>query len=84
MKHRDVKNYSSELLLSKELVEMIKDYYKSKGIPTYNMKIQINPEMDEYGSRLYTITSNIRFNVTKGVMELTDVNVAPNRSVELV
>lgn len=70
VKHRNVKNYSSELLLTKELVETIKDYYRSRGIPTFGMKFDINLDMDDWGSRLYTIRSNIKFDATKELMEL--------------
>jgi hypothetical protein len=58
-----MKDYLGELKSSHLLIERIKDYYKSQGIPTYNMKFTVLREMDHLGNKLYSIRSNLVYNV---------------------
>lgn len=63
-------DYLSDLRNSYALIERIKSYYVSQGIPITGMKFTVEKEMDQWGSKIYSIRSNIKFNVQKGRMEL--------------
>lgn len=72
MKNRNIKNYSSELLLTQDLVENIKDYYKARKVPTWNMRFIIDKSLDDFGTTLYTIRSNLVFNVKDQSLRLSE------------
>jgi hypothetical protein len=63
-------DYLSDLRNTYSLIEKIKAYYISQGISTHGMKFEVEKSMDQWGSKIYSIRSNIKYNLTKGRMEL--------------
>ena len=58
-------DYLGDLRATQDLLERIKDYYKSRGISISNMRFRIEREMDGWGTRMYVVRSNLVYNVIK-------------------
>lgn len=52
-------DYLGDLKASLRLVEQIKAYYIAKGISLNGVSIKVVPEIDQYGSKYYSIRSNL-------------------------
>lgn len=63
-------DYLSDLRKTYALIDKIKAYYVSQGISVHGMKFEVDKSMDQWGSKIYSIRSNIRYNIKKGCMEL--------------
>jgi hypothetical protein len=63
-------DYLGDIKSAHNLIERIKDYYRSLGIPLYGVKFVVEKELDQWGTRFYSIRSNMVHDVNAGVMRV--------------
>lgn len=65
-------DYLSDIKASHKLIEKIKQYYHNSDIPLNGARFWVESQIDHLGYKIYTIRSNIKFDVNKKVMVFSD------------
>jgi len=63
-------DYLGDIKNAHALIERIKDYYRSQRIPLNGVKFVVEKEMDQWGTRIYSIRSNLVHDVKAGVLRV--------------
>lgn len=63
-------DYLGSVSNSKLLIEKIQRYYFNRGIPLIGAKFQIIEELDQWGTRMYSVRSNIKWDVKSQSMKI--------------
>jgi hypothetical protein len=67
-------DYLGDLKASYRLIERIKSYYVSRGISLNGVKFWVDKTLDSYGSKVYSIRSNLVHNLNTMALEVTDAH----------
>jgi hypothetical protein len=65
-------DYLSDLKANRKLMDKIRDFYTRNGIPTNQIKFNVKIDVDSWGSKVYSLRSNIVNNITTGKLEFAD------------
>lgn len=63
-------DYLGDIKNAHVLIERIKDYYRSQRISLNGMRFTVEKEMDQWGTRVYSIRSNLVHDVREGVLRV--------------
>ena len=63
-------DYLGDIKNAHALIERIKDYYRSRKIHLHGVKFVVEKEMDSWGTRIYSIRSNLVHDVKEGVLRV--------------
>ena len=65
-------DYLSDLKSNRKLMDKIREFYTRNGIPTDKIKFNVKIDVDNWGSKVYSLRSNIVNNITTGKLEFAD------------
>lgn len=65
-------DYLSDIKASHKLIEKIKHYYHERGVSLKGARFWVESSLDHLGYKIYSIRSNVQFDVNKKVMVFSD------------
>lgn len=63
-------DYLGDLKASYRLIDRIKAYYVSRGIPLNGVRFWVDKSLDSYGSKVYSVRSNLVHNTKTMKLEV--------------